>query len=105
MLKKKRANRWNSYTDKWDAVNLWLGPFGAEEAVEREEVLAEVVDMGDAAYTCPHVLDRVRSIRPDPSSVMSHLVNGPARRRASTKVRQGEEFGPFSLDVVTATEK
>ena len=46
VLKKKRANRWDTYADKWDAINLRLGPFGAEEAAEREEALAEVVDPG-----------------------------------------------------------
>lgn len=33
-----------SYTDKWDAINLTLAPFGPDEAEEREEALAEVTD-------------------------------------------------------------
>lgn len=66
MLKKKRANvsfrtfaafkylsdtntllllqQWDTYTDKWDAINLSLAPFTTEELDERQEVLAEVVD-------------------------------------------------------------
>ncbi|KAI5118678.1 hypothetical protein M0805_003615 [Coniferiporia weirii] len=44
VLKKKRANQWDTYTDKWDAINLSLAPFSAEELEEREEALAEVVD-------------------------------------------------------------
>ncbi|KAH8110985.1 RNA polymerase II-associated [Phellopilus nigrolimitatus] len=44
VLKKKRANQWDTYTDKWDAINLSLAPFSQEELEEREEALAEVVD-------------------------------------------------------------
>ena len=36
--------RWDTYADKWDAINLTLAPFSSEEAAEREEVLAEVTD-------------------------------------------------------------
>ena len=66
MLKKKRANvsfrtfsafkylsdtntllllqQWDTYTDKWDAINLSPAPFTTEELDERQEILAEVVD-------------------------------------------------------------
>ncbi len=32
------------YTDKWDAINLTLVPFGPEEEAERSELMAEVTD-------------------------------------------------------------
>ena len=64
MLKKKRVNvgdiiwfsthdsnfvdpqPWEnmSYADKWDAINLTLVPFTAEDLEERTEALAEVTD-------------------------------------------------------------
>ncbi|THH05412.1 hypothetical protein EW145_g4810 [Phellinidium pouzarii] len=44
VLKKKRANQWDTYTDKWDAINLSLATFSTEDLEEREEALAEVVD-------------------------------------------------------------
>ncbi|KLO12734.1 hypothetical protein SCHPADRAFT_997944 [Schizopora paradoxa] len=46
VLKKKRVSQWDAvqYTDKWDAINLTLVPFGPEEEAERSELLAEVTD-------------------------------------------------------------
>ncbi|KAH9893329.1 RNA polymerase II-associated [Cubamyces lactineus] len=44
LLKKKRVNTYESYGDKWDVVRLTHTPMSAEEAQEREEALAEVVD-------------------------------------------------------------
>jgi len=46
VLKKKRVNQWDAvqYTDKWDAINLTLVPFGPEEEGERSELMAEVTD-------------------------------------------------------------
>ncbi|EJD07681.1 uncharacterized protein FOMMEDRAFT_24985 [Fomitiporia mediterranea MF3/22] len=44
LLKKRRAAQWNTYSDKWDAINLSLAPFTTEELEERDEVLAEVTD-------------------------------------------------------------
>jgi len=37
--------QWDAqYTDKWDAINLTLVPFSAEEELERDELLSEVTD-------------------------------------------------------------
>ncbi|KAL5492506.1 hypothetical protein ACEPAI_3953 [Sanghuangporus weigelae] len=44
MLKKRRAVQWDTYSDKWDAINLSLAPFTSEELEERDEARAEVVD-------------------------------------------------------------
>lgn len=33
-----------AYTDKWDVINLSHAPLSSEEAEEREEALAEVMD-------------------------------------------------------------
>ncbi|KAI0352089.1 RNA polymerase II-associated [Trametes cingulata] len=44
LLKKKRVNTYESYGDKWDVIKLTHTPMSAEEAQEREEALAEVVD-------------------------------------------------------------
>ncbi|KAI0333904.1 RNA polymerase II-associated [Cubamyces sp. BRFM 1775] len=44
LLKKKRVNTYESYGDKWDVVRLTHTPMSTEEAQEREEALAEVVD-------------------------------------------------------------
>lgn len=35
---------WDTYTDKWDAINLTFVPFTQEELDEREEITAEVTD-------------------------------------------------------------
>ncbi|KAF8586321.1 hypothetical protein K439DRAFT_1387233 [Ramaria rubella] len=45
-LKKKRVNKHETvaYTDKWDVINLSHAPLSNEEAEEREEALAEVMD-------------------------------------------------------------
>ncbi|CDO68390.1 hypothetical protein BN946_scf184815.g37 [Trametes cinnabarina] len=44
LLKKKRVNTYESYGDKWDVIRLTHTPMSAEEAQEREDALAEVVD-------------------------------------------------------------
>ncbi|KAI8985739.1 RNA polymerase II-associated [Trametes punicea] len=44
LLKKKRVNTYESYGDKWDVIRLTHTPMSMEEAQEREEALAEVVD-------------------------------------------------------------
>ncbi len=40
------SQQWDAvqYTDKWDAINLTLVPFGPEEEAERRELMAEVTD-------------------------------------------------------------
>ncbi|KAF8518949.1 RNA polymerase II-associated [Hysterangium stoloniferum] len=45
-LKKRRVNKNETvaYTDKWDVINLSHAPLSAEEADERDEALAEVMD-------------------------------------------------------------
>ncbi|KAI0642319.1 RNA polymerase II-associated [Trametes meyenii] len=44
LLKKKRVNTYESYGDKWDVIKLTHTPMSAEEAQEREDALAEVID-------------------------------------------------------------
>jgi len=46
ILKKRRVNKNEAvaYTDKWDVINLSHAPLSSEEAEEREEALAEVMD-------------------------------------------------------------
>ncbi|KIM90575.1 hypothetical protein PILCRDRAFT_47121, partial [Piloderma croceum F 1598] len=44
ILKKKRVNTHEAYLDKWEVVKLTHTRMSAEEAEEREEVLAEVMD-------------------------------------------------------------
>ncbi|KIK08908.1 hypothetical protein K443DRAFT_671960 [Laccaria amethystina LaAM-08-1] len=44
LLKKKRANAYDQYEDKWEVIRLLHQPMSKEEEEEREEALAEVVD-------------------------------------------------------------
>jgi len=44
ILKKKRVNTHEAYLDKWEVIQLEHTHMSAEEAEEREEVLAEVMD-------------------------------------------------------------
>lgn len=44
LLKKKRANIYDQYEDKWEIIRLLHQPMSKEEEEEREEALAEVVD-------------------------------------------------------------
>ncbi|KAE9392324.1 hypothetical protein BT96DRAFT_924805 [Gymnopus androsaceus JB14] len=44
LLKKKRANAYEQYEDKWDVIKVTHVPMSQEEEEEREEALAEVVD-------------------------------------------------------------
>ncbi|KAF5335997.1 hypothetical protein D9611_006303 [Ephemerocybe angulata] len=43
-LKKKRANNYEEYDDKWELIRARYAPMSAEEEEERQEALAEVVD-------------------------------------------------------------
>ncbi|KIK61655.1 hypothetical protein GYMLUDRAFT_58718 [Collybiopsis luxurians FD-317 M1] len=44
ILKKKRANAYEQYDDKWDVIKVTHVPMSQEEEEEREEALAEVMD-------------------------------------------------------------
>ncbi|KAJ3745379.1 RNA polymerase II-associated protein [Lentinula detonsa] len=44
LLKKKRANAYEQYEDKWDVIKVTHVPMSQEEEDEREEALAEVMD-------------------------------------------------------------
>ncbi|KAF5377783.1 hypothetical protein D9757_008079 [Collybiopsis confluens] len=44
LLKKKRANAYEQYDDKWDVIKVTHVPMSQEEEVERAEALAEVMD-------------------------------------------------------------
>ncbi|KAJ3510057.1 hypothetical protein NLJ89_g4888 [Agrocybe chaxingu] len=43
-LKKKRANAYDQYEDKWEIIRVQHAPMSKEEEEEREEALAEVAD-------------------------------------------------------------
>lgn len=43
-LKKKRANQYEQYEDKWEVIRVSLATMSQEEEEEREEALAEVTD-------------------------------------------------------------
>jgi len=43
-LKKKRANIYDEYTDKWEIIRALHAPMSKEEEEEKQELLAEVVD-------------------------------------------------------------
>ncbi|KAJ3553833.1 hypothetical protein NP233_g12556 [Leucocoprinus birnbaumii] len=44
LLKKKRANQYEQYDDKWEVIRLTHAPISEEEETERQEYLAEVSD-------------------------------------------------------------
>ncbi|TFK39891.1 RNA polymerase II-associated protein [Crucibulum laeve] len=44
LLKKKRANAYEQYDDKWEIIRVKHAPMSKEEEEEREEALAEVAD-------------------------------------------------------------
>ncbi|TEB33222.1 hypothetical protein FA13DRAFT_1773421 [Coprinellus micaceus] len=43
-LKKKRANNYEQYDDKWDIIRVKYAPMSVDEEEERQEALAEVAD-------------------------------------------------------------
>jgi len=43
-LKKKRANVYEQYEDKWEIIRVLHAPMSKDEEEEREEALAEVAD-------------------------------------------------------------
>ncbi|OJT12440.1 RNA polymerase II-associated protein 1 -like protein [Trametes pubescens] len=77
LLKKKRVNTYEAYGDKWDVVKLTHTPMSAEEAQERGDALAEVVDpmfplaRGDVDADAEGELD-------DAAAAAAHGLNGAA---------------------------
>ncbi|EIW58426.1 uncharacterized protein TRAVEDRAFT_167944 [Trametes versicolor FP-101664 SS1] len=92
LLKKKRVNTYEAYGDKWDVVKLTHTPMSAEEAQEREDALAEVVDpmfplaRGDADADAEGELD-------DAAVAAAHGLNGAANGARHEIVDAVDVFG------------
>lgn len=83
---------YEAYGDKWDVVKLTHTPMSAEEAQEREDALAEVVDpmfplaRGDADADAEGELD-------DAAAAAAHGLNGVANGARHEIVDAVDVFG------------